>query len=109
MKAKETELKTVQERLEKSQVDLGELVQKHSQLVEEKSILSEQLQAESELCAEAEEVCGHREGSWEGVWGHREGSGVVERGQRGSGVIERVRGHGEGQGSWGGSGIMKRG
>ena len=44
------------DRYEKQQVEYKELEAKQRQLQEEKSILSEQLQAETELCAEAEEV-----------------------------------------------------
>ena len=44
------------DRYEKQQVEYQELEAKQRQLQEEKSILSEQLQAETELCAEAEEV-----------------------------------------------------
>ena len=46
----------VVDRYEKQQVEYQELEAKQRQLQEEKSILSEQLQAETELCAEAEEV-----------------------------------------------------
>ena len=44
------------DRFEKQKQDYIELEQKQKQIMEEKNILSEQLQAETELCAEAEEV-----------------------------------------------------
>ena len=53
---KESELKQLAEKFENQQTDLLELEKKHIQMMEEKNILAEQLQAESELCAEAEEV-----------------------------------------------------
>ena len=56
LNAKEEELRKVAEKFEKQKIDIEDLEKKHVQLVEEKSLLSEQLQAESELCAEAEEV-----------------------------------------------------
>ena len=54
--AKEEELKKVIDRYQKQQEDIEEMERKQAQLQEEKNILSEQLQAETELCAEAEEV-----------------------------------------------------
>ncbi len=56
LNAKEVELKQVADRFEKQKNDYEELVAKQRQILEEKNILSEQLQAETELCAEAEEV-----------------------------------------------------
>lgn len=56
LNAKEEELRKLADRFEKQKTDLVDLERKQSQLAEEKSLLSEQLQAESELCAEAEEV-----------------------------------------------------
>ena len=56
LSAKDLELKMVADKFEKTKVEFGELEKKKQQLVEEKNILSEQLQAESEMCAEAEEV-----------------------------------------------------
>ena len=44
------------DKFEKQKQEYVELEAKQSQLLEEKNILSEQLQAETELCAEAEEV-----------------------------------------------------
>ena len=54
--AKEQELQQVATKFEKQKEEFDELIHKHTTLLEEKNILSEQLQAESELCAEAEEV-----------------------------------------------------
>ena len=56
MLAKEQELKTVADKFERLKFEKEELQKKEQQLLEEKNALSEQLQAESELCAEAEEV-----------------------------------------------------
>lgn len=53
---KDVELKQVAERFERQKEDYDDLEKKHASTLEEKNILSEQLQAESELCAEAEEV-----------------------------------------------------
>ena len=58
---KETELKQMAEKFETQKTDLLELEKKHIQMMEEKNVLAEQLQAESELCAEAEEVRSIRE------------------------------------------------
>ncbi|XP_061416725.1 myosin-10-like isoform X1 [Lethenteron reissneri] len=56
LQAKEEELQKVKEKQSKAECDLVDLERKHAQLVEEKQILAEQLQAETELCAEAEEM-----------------------------------------------------
>ena len=56
LNVKEEELKRVSEKFDKQKNEITEMEQKQMQLQEEKNILSEQLQAESELCAEAEEV-----------------------------------------------------
>ena len=56
LNAKEEELKKIADRYEKTKEHIDELEAKHSQILEEKNLLSEQLQAETELCAEAEEV-----------------------------------------------------
>lgn len=56
LNAKENELRQISDKFDKQKADLVELEEKHTQLLQEKHILSEQLQAESELCAEAEEV-----------------------------------------------------
>lgn len=52
---KEEELRKVSDSLEKSKGEVQELERKYAQIIEEKSILAEQLQAETEMCAEAEE------------------------------------------------------
>lgn len=52
---KEEELKKVTDAFEKSKNEVQELERKYAQIIEEKSILAEQLQAETEMCAEAEE------------------------------------------------------
>ena len=54
--AKEVELKKIADQFEKTKVEIEELEKRNAQVAEEKNILSEQLQAEIELCAEAEEV-----------------------------------------------------
>ena len=46
----------VADKFEKQRQEYAELEAKQRQIMEEKNILSEQLQAETELCAEAEEV-----------------------------------------------------
>ncbi|XP_071814325.1 uncharacterized protein [Apostichopus japonicus] len=51
---KEDELRKVAEKLEKSEVEYTDMQTKYQQVLEEKSILAEQLQAEAELSAEAE-------------------------------------------------------
>ncbi|XP_063759557.1 myosin-10 isoform X1 [Eleginops maclovinus] len=56
MQAKDEELVKVKEKQSKVEGELVEMERKHQQLVEEKNILAEQLQAETELFAEAEEM-----------------------------------------------------
>ncbi|GAB1604732.1 myosin heavy chain, non-muscle-like isoform X4 [Argonauta hians] len=56
LNAKEEELKKIKESYERTKYDFEDLERKFASLVEEKSILSEQLQAETELCTEAEET-----------------------------------------------------
>ncbi|XP_063790444.1 myosin-11 isoform X2 [Pseudophryne corroboree] len=56
MQAKDDELQRVNERFYKTEVELKEISMKHVQLMEEKNLLQEQLQAETELFAEAEEM-----------------------------------------------------
>uniref|UniRef100_A0A8C4HZ67 Myosin-10 n=1 Tax=Dicentrarchus labrax TaxID=13489 RepID=A0A8C4HZ67_DICLA len=56
MQAKDEELVKVKEKQTKVEGELVEMERKHQQLVEEKNILAEQLQAETELFAEAEEM-----------------------------------------------------
>ena len=51
---KEEELRKVSDSLEKSKGEVQELERKYAQIIEEKSILAEQLQAETEMAAEAE-------------------------------------------------------
>uniref|UniRef100_A0A8C9R3J8 Myosin heavy chain 10 n=1 Tax=Scleropages formosus TaxID=113540 RepID=A0A8C9R3J8_SCLFO len=56
LQAKDEELSKVKEKQTKVESELAEMERKHQQLLEEKNILAEQLQAETELCAEAEEM-----------------------------------------------------
>lgn len=56
IKIKEEELKKLKDTQERQRGDLDEMERKYAQIIEEKSILAEQLQAETEICAEAEEV-----------------------------------------------------
>uniref|UniRef100_A0A665W1W4 Myosin-10-like n=1 Tax=Echeneis naucrates TaxID=173247 RepID=A0A665W1W4_ECHNA len=56
MQAKDEELIKVKEKQTKVEGELVEMERKHQQLMEEKNILAEQLQAETELFAEAEEM-----------------------------------------------------
>ncbi|KAM8842886.1 myosin-10 isoform 1-T1 [Synchiropus picturatus] len=56
MQAKDEELIKVKERQLKVENELVDMERKHQQLLEEKNILAEQLQAETELFAEAEEM-----------------------------------------------------
>ena len=56
MAAVEDEMRKVRENYEKQKQDHDELERKYAQIIEEKSILAEQLQAETEIAAEAEEV-----------------------------------------------------
>ncbi|XP_029545161.1 myosin-10 isoform X9 [Salmo trutta] len=56
MQAKDEELVKVKERQSKVEGELVDMERKHQQLLEEKNILAEQLQAETELFAEAEEM-----------------------------------------------------
>ena len=56
LSVKDQELKQTSDKLEKTVKEYQDLEQKQKQLIEEKNILSEQLQAEAEMCAEAEEV-----------------------------------------------------
>ena len=58
LNAKEEELKKVVDTYQRTREYVEDMEMKHTQLVEEKNILTEQLQAEADLCAEAEEVCG---------------------------------------------------
>ncbi|XP_074081683.1 myosin-10 isoform X1 [Macrotis lagotis] len=56
LQAKDEELLKVKEKQTKVEEELEEMERKHQQLLEEKNILAEQLQAETELFAEAEEM-----------------------------------------------------
>uniref|UniRef100_A0A8D0KP07 Myosin heavy chain 10 n=1 Tax=Salvator merianae TaxID=96440 RepID=A0A8D0KP07_SALMN len=56
LQAKDEELLKVKEKQTKVEAELEEMERKHQQLLEEKNILAEQLQAETELFAEAEEM-----------------------------------------------------
>lgn len=53
---KEEELKKVKDTYEKQKQETEELERRYAQIIEEKNILAEQLQAETEACAEADEV-----------------------------------------------------
>ncbi|CAG5114812.1 unnamed protein product, partial [Candidula unifasciata] len=53
--SKEEELKKLKDNYEKQKQETEELERRYAQIIEEKNILAEQLQAETELCAEAEE------------------------------------------------------
>ncbi|XP_036395373.1 myosin-10 isoform X2 [Megalops cyprinoides] len=56
IQAREAELQKAKDKLTKVEQDFNELERKHQQLVEEKAVLTDQLQAEAELFAEAEEM-----------------------------------------------------
>ncbi|MFT7815879.1 myosin-10-like isoform X3 [Arapaima gigas] len=56
IQAKEAELQKAKDSLSKVEQDFNELERKHQQLLEEKAVLTDQLQAEAELFAEAEEM-----------------------------------------------------
>ncbi|XP_072416259.1 myosin-11 isoform X1 [Chiloscyllium punctatum] len=56
MQLKEDELQRTKEKQQKAEISLSELEKKHTQIMEEKTTLQEQLQAETELYAEAEEM-----------------------------------------------------
>ena len=57
LKEKEDELKKVNDRYVSAETDLKELNIRHAQMLEDKNVLQDQLQAETDLCTEAEEVC----------------------------------------------------
>lgn len=46
----------MKESLDKQKQETEEMERRYAQIIEEKNILAEQLQAETEICAEAEEV-----------------------------------------------------
>ncbi|XP_068998780.1 myosin-10 isoform X4 [Embiotoca jacksoni] len=56
IQVRETELQKAKDNLTRVEQDFTELDRKHTQLIEEKSVLADQLQAEAELFAEAEEM-----------------------------------------------------
>ncbi|XP_028281553.1 myosin-10 isoform X4 [Parambassis ranga] len=56
IQVREAELQKAKDKLTRVEQDYGELDRKHAQLVEEKAVLADQLQAEAELFAEAEEM-----------------------------------------------------
>ncbi|XP_037641027.1 myosin-10 isoform X4 [Sebastes umbrosus] len=56
IQVREAELTKAKDNLTRAEMDYTELDRKHAQLVEEKSVLADQLQAEAELFAEAEEM-----------------------------------------------------
>ncbi|KPP79229.1 myosin-10-like [Scleropages formosus] len=56
IQAREAELQKAKDNLSKVEQEFNELERKHQQLLEEKAVLTDQLQAEAELFAEAEEM-----------------------------------------------------
>ncbi|XP_029927553.1 myosin-10 isoform X2 [Myripristis murdjan] len=56
IQAREAELQKAKDKLGRVEMDYTELDRKHAQLMEEKAVLADQLQAEAELFAEAEEM-----------------------------------------------------
>ncbi|XP_057195439.1 myosin-10 isoform X5 [Triplophysa rosa] len=56
IQAREAQLQKAKDNLSKMELDFTELDRKNQQLLEEKSVLTDQLQAEAELFAEAEEM-----------------------------------------------------
>uniref|UniRef100_A0A7N9AS10 Myosin, heavy chain 14, non-muscle n=1 Tax=Mastacembelus armatus TaxID=205130 RepID=A0A7N9AS10_9TELE len=56
IQARESDLHKAKEQLTRVEQDYSELDRKHAQLMEEKAVLADQLQAEAELFAEAEEM-----------------------------------------------------
>ncbi|XP_062394116.1 LOW QUALITY PROTEIN: myosin-10 [Sardina pilchardus] len=56
IQVREAELQKAKDKLTKAETDFTDLERKHQQLVEEKAVLTDQLQAEAELFAEAEEI-----------------------------------------------------
>ncbi|XP_069393687.1 myosin-10 isoform X3 [Paralichthys olivaceus] len=56
IQVREAELQKAKDKLTRVELDFTELDKKHLQLVEEKAVLADQLQAEAELFAEAEEM-----------------------------------------------------
>ncbi|XP_024122915.1 myosin-10 isoform X2 [Oryzias melastigma] len=56
IQVREAELQKAKDKLTRAEQDYTELDKKHAQLLEEKAVLADQLQAEAELFAEAEEL-----------------------------------------------------
>ncbi|KAL0985193.1 hypothetical protein UPYG_G00153940 [Umbra pygmaea] len=56
IQVREADLKSAKDTLTRVEQDFNELDKKHAQLLEEKAVLTDQLQAEAELFAEAEEM-----------------------------------------------------
>ncbi|KAM4579625.1 uncharacterized protein myh14 isoform 6-T6 [Odontesthes bonariensis] len=56
IQARESDLQKAKDKLTRAEQDYTELDKKHAQLMEEKAVLADQLQAEAELFAEAEEM-----------------------------------------------------
>ena len=56
MQQREDELRKIKDKLDTTEQDYTDMERKYQQVIEEKSILAEQLQAEAELSQEAEEV-----------------------------------------------------
>uniref|UniRef100_A0A8C6LNT5 Myosin-10-like n=1 Tax=Nothobranchius furzeri TaxID=105023 RepID=A0A8C6LNT5_NOTFU len=56
IQARESELNKAKDKLAKAEQEYTDLDRKHAQLLEEKAVLTDQLQAEAELFAEAEEM-----------------------------------------------------
>ncbi|MED6244107.1 hypothetical protein ATANTOWER_019767 [Ataeniobius toweri] len=86
IQARETELHKAKENLTRVEQEYSELDRKHAQLIEEKAVLTDQLQAEAELFAEAEEMrarLASRKQELEEVLGEME-SRLVEEEERGA-------------------------
>ncbi|KAJ8392806.1 hypothetical protein AAFF_G00070100 [Aldrovandia affinis] len=76
IQVREAELQKAKDKVTKVEQDFNELERKHQQLVEEKAVLTDQLQAEAELFAEAEEMrarLANRKQELEDVLGELEG------------------------------------
>ncbi|KAL6109418.1 uncharacterized protein ACO6RY_12550 [Pungitius sinensis] len=85
IQVRETELQKAKDNLTRVEQDYTELDKKHAQLIEEKSVLADQLQAEAELFAEAEEMrarLANRKQELEEVLGEME-SRLLEEEERG--------------------------
>ncbi|KAM8870605.1 myosin heavy chain, non-muscle isoform 10-T10 [Spinachia spinachia] len=85
IQVRETELQKAKDNLTRVEQDYTDLDKKHAQLIEEKSVLADQLQAEAELFAEAEEMrarLANRKQELEEVLGEME-SRLLEEEERG--------------------------